>query len=172
MDLFDDPRLSFSKLSTAWLLGLDPRMKVKAFAKNLCAEVSRVNFELDGEELRHLVSRHRIIPDAYLIDSDRKVVYLFEVEDTHPLTADKLRKLSEMWFRLDSIDWEMRVFLIDRYLSAWRSLSLVDVWHTLEYPMPKEGDPSRKIFIDWEATHLEASSAAINRPIGLKKISA
>lgn len=28
----------------------------------------------------------------------------------------KLRKLSHIWFRLDSIDWEMRVFLVDRYL--------------------------------------------------------
>lgn len=64
----------------------------------------------------------------------QKPVFIFEVEDTHPIKPDKLRKLSEIWFRLDSINWEMRVFLIDRYMHNWSVLPLSRVWHTLEHP--------------------------------------
>lgn len=111
MDLFDDPNLTFSKLGAAWLLSLDPKMKIGVFTKALCAAMERVNGKFDADELRPLLRRQRIIPDAYIIDDDTKVVYLFEIEDTSPLTADKLRKLSEIWFRLDCVEWEMRVFL-------------------------------------------------------------
>lgn len=169
MDLFDDPNLTFSKLGAAWLLGLDPRMKIGGFAKTLCASIERVNGKFDADELKSLLRRHRIIPDAYLIDDDIEVVYLFEIEDTNPLTADKLRKLSEIWFRMDCIEWEMRVFLIDRHLSIWRSLPLADVWHALESPMPKEAAKSGAPSIDWEATHEQASKIAINRPVGRRK---
>jgi len=169
MDLFDDPNLTFSKLGAAWLLGLDPRMKIGGFTKTLCAAMERVNGKLDAEELTPLLRRHRIIPDAYLIDTDFNVVYLFEIEDTNPLSADKLRKLSEIWFRLDCIEWEMRVFLIDRYLSIWRSLPLADVWHALESPMPKTAVQFGAPIIDWEATHEQASKTAINRPVSRRK---
>jgi hypothetical protein len=172
MDLFDDPNLTFSKLSAAWLLGLDPRMKIGGFTKMLCSAMERVNGKFDAEELRPLLRRHRIIPDAYLIDEEHKVAYLFEIEDTNPLTADKLRKLSEIWFRMDCIEWDMRVFLIDRYLSAWRSLQLADVWHALEFPMPKLAAKSNGPAIDWEATHEEATKIAINRPIFRRKSAA
>lgn len=119
-------------------------------------------------ELRGLLAQHRIIPDAFLIDKSASTVYLFEIEDTHPLTADKLRKLSEIWFRLDSIEWEMRVFLVDRYLTSWRSLPMAAVWHALEFPMPIQGARTMIPKIDWEATHAKAREVAINGPIHVK----
>jgi len=170
VDLFDDPNLSFSKLAAVWLLNLDPRMLIGGFSKRLCEAVEKSNSRCDSGELKLLLSNYRIIPDAYLIDQQAKTAYLFEVEDTNPLSADKLRKLSEIWWRLDSIGWEMRVFLIDRYLTCWRSLSLVDVWHSLESPFPDHSGSVRMghsvaLKIDWEATHQQALAAAINRPI-------
>lgn len=42
MDLFDDPNLTFSKLGAAWLLSLDPKMKIGVFTKALCAAMERV----------------------------------------------------------------------------------------------------------------------------------
>jgi len=155
-DLFDDPNLTLSKIGAAWLLNLDSRMRIGGFSKELGKAVLEMNGACDQMELRGLVNQHRIIPDAYLIEKSASTVYLFEIEDTNPLTANKLRKLSEIWFRLDSIDWEMRVFLVDRYLTSWRSLPMADVWHTLEFPMPRQGTGTKILKIDWEATHAKA----------------
>ncbi|RYZ20060.1 MAG: hypothetical protein EOO16_17970 [Chitinophagaceae bacterium] len=167
-DLFDDPNLTLSKIGAAWLLNLDSRMMIGGFSKELGKAVLETNGQFDQMELRELLTLHRIIPDAYLIDKSACTVYLFEIEDTNPLTADKIRKLSEIWFRLDSIDWEMRVFLVDRYLTSWRSLPMAEVWHTLEFPMPKQGTGSAIPKIDWEATHAKALEVAINGPIHVK----
>ena len=176
LDLFDDPNLTFSKLAAVWLLNLDSRMMIGGFAKKLCQAVGRTNNPIDQTELEELVGQHRVIPDAYLIDDPKKTAYLFEIEDTNPLTADKLRKLSEIWWRLDCIGWELRVFLIDRYLTCWRALPLEDVWLTLESPHPVAAGTTGNSTqlppsIDWEATHRQALMVAINRPIHANKIS-
>lgn len=167
-DLFEDPNLTFSKIGAAWLLNLDSRMRTKGFTKELCSAVGEINGKYDKMELSGLLKLHRIIPDAYLIDKAIKAIYIFEIEDTNPLSADKLRKMSEIWFRLDSIDWEMRVFLVDRYLTAWRSLPMATVWHTLEFPMPEPEARPERIKVDWEATHAKALSVALNGPIPLQ----
>jgi len=166
--LFNDPDLTFSKLCAAWLLNLDSRMRVKGFARDLCAAVSR-DSEGEAEDLKELIAENRIFPDAHLIDVKKRTVYLFEIEDTNPLSANKLRKLSHIWFRLDSIDWEMRVFLVDRYLTCWRALPLVDVWYSLMWPDPRKDaserlSQQRDIELDWEATHRQPSGTAINFP--------
>lgn len=170
VDLFDDPNLTFSKLCAAWLLNLDARMMIGGFATQLCQAVAATNGPVDKDELKSLVARYRIIPDGYLIDIAKKTAYLFEIEDTNPLSANKLRKLSEIWWRLDSIGWEMRVFLIDRYLTCWRSLPLAEVWHSLEYPHPGADPAVRRSHsagpaINWEATYLQSLQVAINRPV-------
>lgn len=170
LDLFDDPNLTFSKLAAAWLLNLDSRMLIGGFARKLCQAVGRANCPIDQTELEALVSQYRVIPDAYLIDESARTAYLFEIEDTNPLSADKLRKLSEIWWRLDCIGWELRVFLIDRYLTCWRSLPLADVWYTLESPYPEAASTTgssreQPPTIDLEATHRQALKVAINRPI-------
>lgn len=168
MTLFNDPSLTFSKLCAAWLLNLDPRMQVKGFAKDLCAAIRR-DSPGEAEDLKELISENRIIPDAHLIDQIKRTVYLFEIEDTNPLSANKLRKLSLIWFRLDAIDWEMRVFLIDRYLTCWRALPLADVWYSLQWPDPRKNHSERasqqkKVELDWELTHRQAMARAINFP--------
>jgi hypothetical protein len=166
--LFNDPNLTFSKLCAAWLLNLDSRMRVKGFARDLCAAVSR-DCAGEADDLKELISENRIIPDAHLIDAKKRTVYLFEIEDTNPLSANKLRKLSHIWFRLDCIDWEMRVFLVDRYLTCWRALPLVDVWYSLMWPDPRKDASEREsqqrdVELDWEATHRQATVTAINFP--------
>ena len=171
--LFDDPSLTFSKLCAVWLLTLDPRMQKNGFAKSLCDAI-RLKSEGEASDLKDLVDENRIIPDAYVVDKDRSIAYLFEIEDTNPISAVKLRKLSEIWFRLDSIDWEMRVFLIDRYMTCWRSLALADVWYALKWPDPSKSDAQRGLQqrdaqFDWEATHRLASRHAINQPVVKKR---
>ena len=168
--LFNDPSLTFSKLGAALLLTLDPRMRLNGFTKELCAAVRLDCGRGEASDLRELILENRIIPDAYLIDADKRTAYLFEIEDTHPLSPKKLRKLSQIWFRLDCIDWEMRVFLVDRYLSCWRSLPLVEVWHSLMRPDPRKSQSVREtqqrtVSLDWEETHRQAAATAINFPV-------
>lgn len=164
-----DPLLTFSKLGAAWLLNIDPRMQLKGFAKELCKAVRADCGAGEAQDLRELIAANRIIPDAYLLEVEHKTVYLFEIEDTHPIRPEKLRKLSRIWFRLDCLDWELRIFLLDRYLAAWRTLPMADVWHSLSSPDPRKSAAERKRqqasgMIDWNATHAAACMAAVNRP--------
>jgi|SRR5215831_9722632 len=142
--LFNDPNLTFSKLCAGWLLRLDPRMQVKGFARDLCKAIAETYSKGEAEDLKELIDENRIIPDSHLIDKKLRTIYLFEIEDTNPISADKLRKLSEIWFQLDCLDWEMRVFLIDRYLTCWRSLPLADVYFSLAFPDPRKNNSVRK----------------------------
>lgn len=173
--LSDDPLLTFSKLGAAWLLNADPRMRLKGFAQELCKAVRADCGAGEAQDLRELIAVNRIIPDAYLLEAEHKTVYLFEIEDTHPIKPEKLRRLSAIWFRLDCLDWELRVFLLDRYLASWRTLPMADVWHSLSSPDPRKSDAERKRqqasgIIDWNATHAAASTAAINRPTSKRSV--
>lgn len=154
-DLWDEPDLTFSKIVLCWLLKKDSRICTTEFSKSL---INSMEYDIDKEELSGLLSTNRIIPDAYLIQEEIKTVFLFEVEDTHPIPPDKLRKLSEIWFRLDSLDWEMRVFTIDRYMHHWSVLPLSKIWFTLEFSgkyrrTPKEIVASKENNTDWEALY-------------------
>jgi hypothetical protein len=168
--LRDDPLLTFSKLGAAWLLGLDRRMQLKGFARELCKAVTDDCGAGEADDLKELIAANRIIPDAYLLDARRRTVYLFEIEDTHLLKPEKLRRLSAIWFRLDCLAWELRILLLDRYLASWRALPMADVWHSLSSPDPRKSDAERKRqqgtgVVDWNATFMAACWGAINRPI-------
>jgi hypothetical protein len=109
---------------------------LKGFAEESCKAVRAECRAGEARDLRELIAANRIIPDAYLLEVERKTVYLYEIEDTHPIKPEKLRKLSSIRFRLDCLDWELRVFLLDRYLTAWPTLPMADVWHSLSSPDP------------------------------------
>lgn len=169
--LRDDPLLTFSKLGAAWLLNFDERMKLRGFAKELCKAVRDDCGAGEADDLKELMAANRIIPDAYLLEAERRTVYLFEIEDTHLLKPEKLRRLSTIWFRLDCLAWELRILLVDRYLASWRRLPMADVWHSLSSPDPRKSDAERKRqqgtgVVDWDTTFLAACKGAINMPIG------
>jgi hypothetical protein len=149
-DLWDDPNLTFSKIVLNWLLEKDKRIFTVGFNHSL---IEAMDYDIDKKELASLLKGNRIIPDAYRIDQERRTVFLFEVEDTNPISPGKLRKLSEIWYRLDCLDWEIRVFLIDRYMHHWSVLPLSKVWHTLESEdaskRSQKGEAARQD-VDWE----------------------
>jgi len=56
------------------------------------------------------------------------------------------------------MDWEMRVFLIDRYMLHWSVLPLSRVWHTFEYNgvykrAPKDVVKNTSNDNNWEDTY-------------------
>jgi hypothetical protein len=168
--LFDDDRLSFSKLGIGWLLAFDARMQTIGYARNLRKAIRATHGEGEEEHMGEMLSEYRVIPDGYIIDRQNQTVYFFEIEDTNPISTDKLRKLSQIWFYLDCIQWDLKVFLIDRYLSNWRALPLSQIYFSLAHPDPRLSESVRKgaqteVVVDWEATYSRACKAPINQPV-------
>lgn len=69
-----------------------------------------------------------IRPDAHHMEAffgDGTSICILEIEDTHPLTKEKLRLLCELWHGLYLADGpELKVFVADRYGMSVRQLPL------------------------------------------------
>ena len=64
------------------------------------------------------------IPDLWWIDELNKAIHLYEIEDTHPLTEEKLLLLERYWWHMDAVDWELTLTVFDRYGLNARPLDL------------------------------------------------
>ena len=54
--------------------------------------------------------------DLYYIDADEHMLYFFEIEDTHPLSEEKLWKIQDWFDTTGSCDgWYGRLIVTDRY---------------------------------------------------------
>jgi hypothetical protein len=64
----------------------------------------------------HQKERPHFQPDMYYIDLEKRMIYFYEIEDTHPLTKDKLWRM-ERWFvdHGDEGGWHCRGIVTDRY---------------------------------------------------------
>lgn len=63
-------------------------------------------------------------PDLWFVDADERVVNLFEIEDTSPLTGTKLEKLVNFWWAMDDESWDVCVIVFDRYGLQPRAINL------------------------------------------------
>jgi len=59
--------------------------------------------------------RYALVPDAYLIDSDKKTVVCFEVEDQHHLSPIKVERYGGAWWCLEYIFWDLHLISYDIY---------------------------------------------------------
>jgi hypothetical protein len=66
----------------------------------------------------------RFIPDLWWIDATSQTIHLYEIEDTHPLSQDKLCLLHDWWWDMDAINWMVTLTVFDRYGLNARSLDL------------------------------------------------
>jgi hypothetical protein len=64
----------------------------------------------------HETSRPPFTPDMYYIDAAERMIYFYEIEDSHPLSENKLGKM-EFWMLSHGDDggWHGRVIVTDRY---------------------------------------------------------
>ncbi len=160
-------KLSFSNLALSWLLWLDDRIQTSGFRKSLRSMMVASKEGLDPE-FDEIISQYRVIPDAFLIDDPSRVVYMFEIEDTHEIPIEKLHKLERLWFYLDCMDWELRLFLFDRYLQNWRVLPIPDTYFAL---VDREFNPNARPkwgsmkAIDWDATYEQVAKSSLWRPV-------
>lgn len=78
---------------------------------------------VDGS-IKDLLRDMTFIPDAYRILAGEDEIHLFEVEDTHPLTINKLKLLASTWMEFHDHGIKFRLFVTDRYGSSIRELDL------------------------------------------------
>jgi hypothetical protein len=77
-----------------------------------------------ASSIKDLTRDLTFIPDAYRILVEENEIHLFEIEDTHPLSIDKLRMLTRCWLGFQEHGVTMRIFVSDRYGSLIRELDL------------------------------------------------
>ncbi len=57
----------------------------------------------------------RLVPDAHRIDEEERTVEVHEVEVTHSMSENKLERYLRLYWALDEHDWELRVFVVNRF---------------------------------------------------------
>jgi hypothetical protein len=55
------------------------------------------------------------VPDAYLIDRDKKTVVCYEIEDRHPLNPFSVAGYGAAWWTLEYIYWDLHLIAYDIY---------------------------------------------------------
>lgn len=66
-----------------------------------------------------------IIPDAWLMDVEAKVLTAFEVEDSHPVPAYKMLRYARLWWWLDDCDWTLVLKVCGRWGDDLRPIDLL-----------------------------------------------
>ncbi|MAC54890.1 MAG: hypothetical protein CME31_20315 [Gimesia sp.] len=78
-----------------------------------------------------LMGRFTRVPDAYRICEWCKTIFMYEVEDSHKITTDKMAAYADFWFQLDSDYWRLVVYSVDRYGNIQANINLMDYWYAL-----------------------------------------
>jgi hypothetical protein len=76
------------------------------------------------------------LPDAFLIDEDRKTVVCYEIEDTNPLKPAAIRKYANAWWLLETIYWDLHLIAYDIYGNA-RSIPFPYAEHIAEHAIER-----------------------------------
>jgi hypothetical protein len=90
----------------------------------------------------------KIIPDLFEIDADNKIIRLFEIEDTHPLTNEKLEILIEWWSALDGYGIGLDLFVTDRYGFNIRKIDLAAHCFDQKFNLPPNSKDAHRIAKD------------------------
>ncbi len=107
-------RRSVHEATIRLLVAKSRGIKIRKFRATL-QEVLERTLGAEGDIEQAMLFAKRIRPDAYKIDEAGRIVTIFEVEDTSPLSAAKLELLGNLWFFLDCEEWQLRVVTLDRY---------------------------------------------------------
>lgn len=103
--------MTVSDLAVKILAEKDRGIKKMDFKKNCLIALTTDDYCLEDFEWWF----DGIYPDAHKIMAEDKTILVYEIEDTHPLPIDKIKRYAELWFDLDSCDWSFVVIVMDRY---------------------------------------------------------
>ena len=73
------------------------------------------------------IAKERIVglPDGLLINKQRCLALFIEIEDTHPLTEEKLDRYADTFWLLDAAYWTTVLRVADRYGRNVRDIDLI-----------------------------------------------
>jgi hypothetical protein len=57
----------------------------------------------------------RFIPDAFIVDCERRTVVCYEIEDSHPLSPFSIGEYGAAWWTLEYIYWDLHLIAYDIY---------------------------------------------------------
>jgi len=129
---------TFSLLAARGLQAADERISLVGFASSMRSLLTELEGDSEYIGLIWSESRPRFVPDAFLIDRKKSQVVIYEIEDTHPLTIEKLERLFAFYWWLDAHYWILRVLITNRYGEVTNE---IDLFHHF---FAKHRKPNRK----------------------------
>jgi hypothetical protein len=94
----------------------------RTLKRGLVAEHERDITEAEREQHEELMQwcwtnnwRPSFVPDLWYVDPGNRDIHIFEIEDTSPLTSEKLTRLVDFWWSMDNEGWDVKVVVFDRY---------------------------------------------------------
>ena len=147
-----------NKAAVCNLLKAYPNAKTKGFTgdtRDFLLTIFKDPFE-DGDKIPEARKRHlidlfqeqfppKIIPDLFEIDRESKIIRLFEIEDTHPLTNEKLELLIEWWSALDGYSIGLELFVADRYGFNIRKIDLAAHCFDQKFDLPPNSEQTKRL---------------------------
>lgn len=91
--------------------------------------------ELADPELDDGPPQMPFLPDAYRIDRESEELILYEVEDSNPISPQKLAALGEFWFDWDcegQHDWLPRLVTVDRYGRETGEIDMMGLYYAID----------------------------------------
>lgn len=96
-----------------------PKTAYSAIATDIHSDIS----DEDSKRLCDLRAALRFVrPDAYFVNNEDRELCLLEIEDTSMLTELRFSKLADLFWCVDYFEWQLHLFVADRYGCAVREL--------------------------------------------------
>lgn len=117
----------------ASLLRSNSLISVKGFKKAVTDSLWRYQDEyrpVDAEALDDWQSSVTLIPDAFLINGQKRTVVCYEIEVGNPLNESKLRRYVDAWWLLDYQYWDLQLISYDGYGNP-RDIDLLEIERAL-----------------------------------------
>ena len=93
------------EIAVARILAANPEAKTRRLMKAIRDAVE----PWQREDFTSLAA----IPDAFIVDPINRLVTLFEVEVTHPVSEYKMQLYGDLWWGIDGNDWDMLLIKVD-----------------------------------------------------------
>lgn len=117
-----------------------PEIRVKGWKAVVIKDLPLQDTEFDSaEEFAEMVMAVPFIPDGFVVEPEPRDLVFFEVEVTHPMSADKLRAYGKLAIDMAAFDVNFAVLVYNKYghCSAVDLVPYYGDWLATEFPEMK-----------------------------------
>jgi hypothetical protein len=107
--------MTLSQEIVSYLKKKDEKVNFRNFRDSVLSTIledEETSLDID-EDFRVFIPDRR--PDAYKICKSCRTIFLYEIDDQNPITEEKLMDYAQFWFILDSYNWTLMLYLMDKY---------------------------------------------------------